>query len=140
MKIQNKLNNQPSGSNHEFRNDPPRLIGLAKLRTYFEAVSAAVFLISLAVSFVVQVLKINFSLSSFLYWQLLVIYVYIIIQNKIGSEFTLKLALMTFIIGAVFSLLGSTLFGETIFRISLICWTIGVGQALIENLSNATDS
>lgn len=72
------------------------------------------------------------TLSSVIYWLTALVWVILLILYKLKSTFSMFVAFILLIISAVLSVFGLSSFGETIMRLSLIGWLLGIVQALLE--------
>lgn len=74
----------------------------------------------------------SYSLSSYLYWFVLVGWIYKIREHRLTSASAFKVAFVLFIFAAMFAFLNLDKIGETVMRVSFIGWIIGFIQAIIE--------
>lgn len=70
--------------------------------------------------------------STFLYFWILFGWIFLILVHKLKSRFTLAIAFILFSISALLTTVNLQIFAETIMRISLIGWMMGLIQALFE--------
>lgn len=74
------------------------------------------------------------SISTAIYFWILVGWVYLSVVFKLSSSFTGILALVIFFVGVLLTTLGFAVLGETVLRVSFIGWLIWFPQALLEYL------
>ena len=73
----------------------------------------------------------GFSLASSIYWMILIGWIGLILKYKLRESFSLTIAFVLFAAAAIFTTLGFISIGETIMRLSLIGWMIGIVQSVI---------
>lgn len=91
-----------------------------------------VFLVLVALQSWFQVAQTGFSVSSLIYWMILVGWLFSIWNFKLRSSFSLKIAFALFVVAVLFTTLGLVSVGEPMMRVSFIGWMAGVVQAFIE--------
>ncbi len=79
-----------------------------------------------------QIFELGFSVSSIIYWFIFVGWIFVLILFNKNSKLTLQLSLGMFIVGVVMFIFGFKVAAETLMRVSMIGWLIGVVQAVIE--------
>ena len=72
------------------------------------------------------------SVSSYLYWLILIGWIFAILKLNFQSFVSLSVAFILFVFSAMMVILDFKELGETIMRISFIGWLVGLSQALIE--------
>lgn len=74
----------------------------------------------------------SYSISSYIYWLILVGWIYKIKEKRLSSDITLRVAFIISVIAVISHFLGLRFVSETIMRIGFIGWIIGLVQAIIE--------
>lgn len=112
------------------------LIKLTKLRKLIKVLIVVVYIVVflgvLTIQLWVNVAGVGFSVSSLIYWLILLAWLGFIWQFKWGCSVTLIFAFVLFVIAAAFAIFGLRGVGETVMRVSFIGWLVGIGQALVE--------
>jgi hypothetical protein len=107
-----------------------------KIEKIVVVVYLLVFVVLLAIDILALIFKFNISVSGLLYWQITIAVVYLISRYKVSSGTCLKTALVLFVPGSVFTVVGLPSIAETLMKISLIFWLIGLIMALVEYRNN----
>lgn len=74
----------------------------------------------------------GYSISSLIYWTMLVGMVGYVLKKKLTSNTSLLFAFSLFVLASVLSVFGLLGLGEVFMKISFIGWVIGISQALLE--------
>ncbi len=91
-----------------------------------------VLFISFSVQIWISVTTGTLTILPLFYWIITFGWIAIIFNFNLLSEYSLRVALIIFLIGAFFTVLGLNSIAEINMKISFIFWLIGLGQALIE--------
>lgn len=104
-------------------------------------ISIVIFGLMLVVLLMVEIwlryIKSSWSVITLFYWLILIYLLFASFVWKLKADLLLGFGFISFVFGSVLSSLFPALtIGETIFRFSLIFWTVGVGLALIDYKKN----
>ncbi len=102
------------------------------IKRFFVLIYVLIFLALIILDIWFQSTKTEFSVSSLIYWMILIGWLFSIWNFKLKSSFSLKTAFILFIVSAFIVTFGFTLIGELVMRISFIGWMIGGAHAFIE--------